>query len=652
MSLLNPWFLLAAASVAVPVFLHLFHRRKTRRLSFPALRYLERTEREHAREIRLRQLLLLLARVSALILIVAAGARLVIHGSNASHPPTAVAIVLDNSMSSGLVLGDERVLDVLKRVAERALDATTPEDRFWVVRAGTPWVPAVPGNAAEARATLRATEPSGARGDLSEALRRAGELLATSDFGTREIHLVSDLQRTAFEDPGSAPAGSIPVVVWSSDDIPDENRGIVQVSVGGGLPPVQGQSTEVGVRLANGSEEAGSSNVRMIVGERIRAAATVPPGSATTLTLPPSAPGWVVGSVETDPDALSLDDRRYFAFRSRPAPRVVTAGEAGRFLREALAVLEDANRVRRAGDDTAADPEALVIAAEGISLESLEREAHALVVPPADATLLPALNGRLQAAGVPWSYGVRTGGGGAGMTGFSLPAGLDGARVDAWYALRPSGAGADESSVLAEVAGDPWAVETRGAGGARVLLLASPLDATSSSLPLSAGLVRFLDWAASEWAGSSGSGSERYAGTRLDAPSSATHVRTPGDSVFEIDGTRSFAATGSVGHYTFLAGDSVVSVVAVNPPPEESDLTRLDERELAAAIGSDVTVVTEADSWSRAVFRERRGPEVWWPLLFALALLLVAESLLAAAGKPDKTPAPVPQPETVSHGAS
>ena len=47
MGALNPLFLLAGAAVAVPLFLHLFQRQEARRVAFPALRYLERTEREH-----------------------------------------------------------------------------------------------------------------------------------------------------------------------------------------------------------------------------------------------------------------------------------------------------------------------------------------------------------------------------------------------------------------------------------------------------------------------------------------------------------------------------------------------------------------------------------------------------------------------------
>ncbi|HIN77641.1 MAG TPA: hypothetical protein EYM97_02290, partial [Gemmatimonadetes bacterium] len=98
MGVLSPLFLLAGLAIGVPVFLHLFHRQKTRRLSFPALRYLERTEREHAKEIRIRQLLLLLIRVIVLLLLVGAGSRLFVEGRGSAHPPTAVVLILDNSM--------------------------------------------------------------------------------------------------------------------------------------------------------------------------------------------------------------------------------------------------------------------------------------------------------------------------------------------------------------------------------------------------------------------------------------------------------------------------------------------------------------------------------------------------------------------------
>src|SRR5690348_14882127 len=152
MGFLSPLFLLAGAAVAVPVLLHLIHRHDARRVAFPALRYLLRTEREHARRIKLRQLLLLMLRVLIVLLLVGAGARPFLRRQGDAHDPTALAIVLDNSLSSGLVEQDERVLDVLVRAARAALEQGSAEDRVWVIRAGESGDVAVPGTPAQALA--------------------------------------------------------------------------------------------------------------------------------------------------------------------------------------------------------------------------------------------------------------------------------------------------------------------------------------------------------------------------------------------------------------------------------------------------------------------------------------------------------------------
>ena len=320
MTALNPLFLLAGAAIAVPIFLHLFQRHQTRRISFPALRYLERTEKEHARRIRLRQLLLLLTRVVALLVVVGAGARLVFLGRGASHPPTAVVVVLDNSLSSGLVVGDRRVLDELKDRALETVTAAGDEDRFWLVRAGEPWIPAIPGSREDVRGSIAETEPSEAQGDLTAALERAVGLLRAADLSNREIHLLSDLQATGFEQGGRAAVEEFPVVVWAPSPSNVANQGLAGVLVGGGLPPLEGQRTQITVRAAGALGDSSRIPVRAVIEDRIRGATTVPPGAEASISLPPSGTGWVRGYVEANPDALRADDRRYFAYRSRSAP--------------------------------------------------------------------------------------------------------------------------------------------------------------------------------------------------------------------------------------------------------------------------------------------------------------------------------------------
>jgi hypothetical protein len=144
-------------------------------------------------------------------------------------------------------------------------------------------------------------------------------------------------------------------------------------------------------------------------------------------------------------------------------------------------------------------------------------------------------------------------------------------------------------------------------------------------------MVRFIDWAATQWAGS-GSAPDYEAGAYLSAPAGATHVRFPSGREVEIDGTRTVRGTDEAGLYTFLAADTVVSVWALNPPPAESELARLERRDYRGAIGEEVTAVDQAEAWPRSVYRSRVGPEIWRPLLLAALLLLFVESFLATAG--------------------
>ncbi len=625
MGALNPFFLAAGVVIAVPIILHLFHRNETRRFSFPALRYLERTEKEHARQIRLRQLLLLLTRVAVLVLLVGAGARLIFAGLGGAHPPTAVVIVIDNSMSSGLVLGERRALDELKDLARQTLASASDQDRFWVIRAGEPWLPAIAGGVAEARAAVESTQTSAGAGDLTAALERAAELLATVEIEDREIHLLSDLQRTAFALPGDAPTGEIPVVAWTPSGDRPYSRAIVDVLVGGGLPPLEGQRTEVTVAALEAAEDTTRWAVRLVVDGRVRGAGTLSAGSQTTIALPATALGWVQGYVESDPDDLSADDRRYFAFRARRAPSVSVAGAPGVFVSEAVAVLQSSGRLRATG---AAEAE-LVVAQDGAGLDLRGARAQALVIPPDDPTLLPALNRRLTEAQIPWRYEVRPESGESELTGADLPEPLRGSRALRWYDLVSVGERDPGARTLAEVAGRPWAIAGTESTGRRYLLLASPLVASATTLPVSAAMVRFIDWTASEWAGA-GSYPQYETGAYLPAPAEATHVRFPSGRQIEIDATRTVRGTSEPGVYAFVAADTVVALVALNPPASESRLTALDRRDYESAIGSEIATVTRADEWADEVFRTRLGGEAWWPFLLAAAILLIAESLLAS----------------------
>jgi len=643
---LNPLFLLAAAAVAVPLYLHLARRSTTRRRPFPALRYLRRTERDHASRIRLRQLLLLALRCTVLLLLVLAGARLFLTEAGENHEPTAVAIVLDNSLSSGVVVDGERILDDLKRRALETVDRAGPEDRIWVIRAADPWDVPRPADPATLRDRIEETEPSGGAASLPRAVADARALVAGAGLTGAEVHLLTDGQATALE--GENEAGAVghdratlpPVLAYIPDTEPPPNRWISEIELGGGLPPLVNQATEAGIRVdadtppstreeGEGGGETAPIRARVVLEDRVVAAVDVEPGAVALVPLGPFGPGWIQGLVELDPDALRADDRRHFAAAVRPAPRVLVRGEPGRFVREALEVLREAERIREASPETAT----LLLASDGVGIDDGTGSAT-VVLPPDDPALLPAANRRLGEAGIPWRYAVDPGRGETDLRPEDLPLPLEAVVVHRAYLLEPVGEGAERARVrVRRNSGEPWLV-TDGEAQLPYLLLASPLNPDATTLPLRTEMLPFVEWIVTGWARGEGTGREGTAGEPLPVPEGATTVVLPDGTRHPVDGTDAFERTSTPGIYEVLREDSLLTRLAVVPPPRESRLGRSDPAVLASRIGEPAWTTDDARAWSEEIFLERRGDEVWEPLLGAALILLLLEGLVVPTGGP------------------
>src|SRR5262245_41225666 len=99
-----PSMLWWAAAAAVPILIHLFARQRFRRVSWAAMEFLKRAFQKTKRRIRLENLLLLLLRVAAIVLLALALAdprlktSLLDAGSDSRRE---VVIVFDNSFSMG-----------------------------------------------------------------------------------------------------------------------------------------------------------------------------------------------------------------------------------------------------------------------------------------------------------------------------------------------------------------------------------------------------------------------------------------------------------------------------------------------------------------------------------------------------------------------
>ncbi|NIR45211.1 MAG: hypothetical protein GWN99_12575 [Gemmatimonadetes bacterium] len=640
---LYPLFGLAILAAAVPVVLHLIRRRDVRRLFFPAIRYLRRAERRHARRLRLRHLALLALRVLIITLLtLAAMGPTFGRGGPSDHAPTALAIVIDDSQSAARVIGEQRLIDVFAERAAIALDLIGPDDRVALFSAVRPDRAAVAGSAA-GRGFLEGLHPTAGAADLGAAIRSAAAWLeAAGDGRALEIHVLTDLQANSL--PGAL-ADSIEAGAVVSDvagvvfapDLPPLANGAPASPSPEISPLTAGRHITISVPLVwfDGEPPAEPTIVRLTRGDDVIAVAEAEFGISALMRLPPQDSGWVQGYVEIESEGLSVDDRRYFTWLARPAPRVALVGDAGAFVEGAVDVLAAGDRIRPAPAGAAE----VWIAGSGARIEDALASARTVVVvPPADPLELPLLNSRLASARVPWRYeaAARSGAGASRLAGSDELPELEGLEVRRAYRLVSRGVAPADSALLRLADGEPWAIRGTTTASAAYVLLASPMTPEASDLPVSAGMVPFLDVALGDWARRGARARTGYdAAAPVPLPSRAREVRRPDGSTVPVEGG-AWLETSRAGNYVVRDGSGVAAAFSVNAPLGEADLARGDEARLESILPDAAwhwTRRNEAEGWREAIFRARRGRRAWLPLVAILALASIVEAGLAAAGR-------------------
>jgi hypothetical protein len=152
-----------------------------------------------------------------------------------------------------------------------------------------------------------------------------------------------------------------------------------------------------------------------------------------------------------------------------------------------------------------------------------------------------------------------------------------------------------------------------------------------------------MEWMVSRWGDTRGTQGSVIAGTPINPPPGTSSVRDPAGTLHPVDAAQPFAATAKAGVYEFLAGDSTIQMIAVNAPREESLLLPIEDGDLRDLLPGPATLVGDSARWAKAVFSTGQGPEIWRWLLVATALVLVAESLVAASGpSPNRSTSAVP----------
>ena len=603
MSFLAPAFLLLAAAAAIPLLVHLLRRRMDQRVEFPAARYLARAERENSRKLRLRNLLLMMLRVLAVLLVAAAAARPVGRLAGTGHAPTAVALVIDNSLSSSAIHEGRTVLEHLKDAARRVVSASTATDRLWLVTADGQ---VTGGSIPSITDAIDRVRPLAGRGSMPDAITRASAMLGGSTLAERRLGVLTDGQPSSWPDQTGAGLEDTPVFVLSPRTTAIANRAVVLAEA---RPVRWTPRGEVVARIAGGD----SSSYRVLLGTRTLARGTSTAGEEILVRATPPERGWLAGSVELQPDELRGDDIRYFAVSVRQPAGVRVGPGAGPFVRSAVDALEQSGRV-------VAGSEIAVVGADELTT------LPAVITAPADPVRFGAANRALERAGVPWRFGALTKTPGiVRVPGSPLWDSADVAVVSR-HRLHPLRSEAHDT--IAVVGSEAWIV-----AGDRYVLVGSPLNPDATTLPIRAAFVPWLaDALTQRLAGAGGGVIAATPGAPLRRPAWADAMEDGEGRRIPL-GDAIFTAPVRSGVFFLLRGGERAGAVVVNGEPEESELGRLDDDVLERRVATDdVTVSADATVWSASIFGTADRRPLAVPFLVAAIAALMAESALAGAG--------------------
>jgi hypothetical protein len=202
MSFFNPLLLFAALGVALPILAHLLARQKVKRTDWAAMQFLNRNVRVRSRQIRLRDIFLLLLRCLAILMLVAALAKPFMNEADAvpegiGERRAGVVIALDASYSMGHSDGASTRFEQALEKIDAIVAGIHPGDPVCLVLLGAEHQVIARNMAFDPDLfdeLLRAQSPDPESLDLDRVPQILNELVEAMDAPQKEVYLVSDMQ--------------------------------------------------------------------------------------------------------------------------------------------------------------------------------------------------------------------------------------------------------------------------------------------------------------------------------------------------------------------------------------------------------------------------------------------------------------------------
>lgn len=315
-----PMFLWGLLAVAIPVVVHLFHFRRYRKVYFSNVEQLASLQTESRRRSQLRQWLVLVARVLAIVGIVLAFARPVVGGEGATEvagSEAAVSVYIDNTYSMEAATAGGSRLDEAQRKVREIVAAYPIGTRFQLLTSDLAagqmaWL-----NRDEVLAMLDEVQPTAASPLMSKAMACQHEYLRQHKGGARHCYVVSDFQRSGSDLVALPTDSTVSATLVAVGGAVEENVYVDTVAFDAPTYVAGGVVGLTATLRNDGRNDVEQVPVKLVVGgeERAVAAVDIAAGSAAKVELrfAVGAEVWADGWVEVADYPVVFDNRYYFS---------------------------------------------------------------------------------------------------------------------------------------------------------------------------------------------------------------------------------------------------------------------------------------------------------------------------------------------------
>ncbi|HYE72806.1 MAG TPA: BatA domain-containing protein, partial [Blastocatellia bacterium] len=348
MSFLNPLFLLGLAAVALPVIVHLVRRTRAKKIEFASLMFVRQIPQRTIRRKQLHNILLLILRSLAFLLLVLAFARPYFKNSalaEASGRGRASIILLDSSFSTRY----QNRFDQIKSRAKAIAGEASTDDKVAVVAFGqsSEIQSRFTNDKAKIQAVIDSAQPGMTATNYVQALQSAEELMKEAGISSeRRIVLISDFQAGGWN-PGDTSFKLSKDNKLITIDVSDGNTANLAITDVSAQPVIYQQkyTDKLGARIHNfGDDEKAGVQVEFLLNDHTveKREIKVPAHESVSVEFTEFnlSEGANRALITIKGDDFALDNNFYVTLRRDPQGQALVIENAGRgeslFLRSAL----------------------------------------------------------------------------------------------------------------------------------------------------------------------------------------------------------------------------------------------------------------------------------------------------------------------------